>query len=263
VTAPRIVACLDVADGRVVKGVRFTGLADRGDPAALAAAYEAQGADELVLLDVTATLEARPALLDAVRRTAVRLSIPLTVGGGVRTLDDADRLLRAGADKVSVNSAALARPELLGELAARYGRQCVVAAIDARAVAQVPANGATWEVLSHGGRQPTGRDALDWAKDAVRAGAGELLVTSIDRDGTKSGYDVPLLTALRRRVDVPLVASGGAGGAEHLRDALRAGADAVLVAGLLHDGTTTIDRLKRELARHGVPVRPVPPEVRT
>lgn len=272
-TAPRLIACLDVDRGRVVKGVRFANLQDQGDPAALAAAYEAQGADEIVLLDVSATVEDRPILLEVVRRTAGRLTTPLTVGGGIRSVDDADRLLRAGADKVSLNSAVLERPELAAELAARFGRQCVVVAIDARRTVPgglaggtrpsdtlVGAGGPSWEVVSHGGRRGTGRDVATWARDAVAAGAGEVLLTSIDRDGGRSGYDLDLVRAVRARVDVPIVASGGAGHVDHLEEALSAGADAVLLAGILHDGTTTIGELKRELRRRGIAVRPIEEE---
>lgn len=259
-TAPRLVACLDVAGGRVVKGVRFADLAERGDPAERAAVYEAQGADEIVVLDVSASLEDRSPLLDVVRRTAERLSIPLTVGGGVRTLADADRLLRAGADKVSVNSAAVARPGLLGEIAARYGRQCVVLAIDARRAPPGADGRAAWEVVTHGGRRPSGLCPLAWAEAGAVAGAGEILLTSIDRDGGRAGYDLDLVAAVRGRVAVPLVASGGAGNADHLDAALAAGADAVLVAGILHDGTTTLTRLKDDLLGRGLPLRPVDEE---
>jgi cyclase len=248
---PRVVVCLDVKDGRVVKGVRFRGLRDAGDPVALARRYEEQGADEVVFLDVSASLEGRSTLLDVVRRTAEALFIPLTVGGGVRATSEVEALLRAGADKVSVNSAAEERPELLSEAAQRFGSQCVVVSVDA---AQGGASG--WRVFTHGGTRPTGRDALEWAVEATRKGAGEVLLTSIDRDGTRAGYDVELTRAVADAVHVPVVASGGAGAAAHLIDAFARGrASAALVAGILHEGSTTVGALKAELRAAGVEVR--------
>ena len=251
--APRIVPCLDVKDGRVVKGVRFSGLRDAGDPVERAAAYEAQGADELVLLDVSATPEGRGHAVETVRAVRAVLSIPLTVGGGVSTTDDARRLLEAGADKVGVNSAAVARPELLTKLAERFGAQCTVLALDAADRRDgVPG----WEVVVKSGRERTGRDVVDWAREAVARGAGEILLTSWDRDGTRDGYDLDLLEAVSSVVNVPVVASGGADRAEHLIEGLRAGASAVLAASILHDGDTTVGDLKRALAASGVEVRP-------
>ena len=248
---PRVIACLDVKDGRVVKGTRFENLRDSGDPVELACRYEEQGADEIVFLDVSASLEARGTLLDTVRRTAEALFVPLTVGGGVRSAGDIGTLLRAGADKVSVNSAALMDPALLEEAARLYGRQCVVVSVDA---ARAPDGG--WSVFSHGGTRAAGRDAVEWALEATQRGAGEVLLTSIDRDGTKDGYDLELTGAVTARVDVPVIASGGAGNAAHLRAALgEGGASAVLVAGILHEGVTTVSELKVELRAAGVPVR--------
>lgn len=252
----RLVVCLDVDGGRVVKGVRFKGLRDVGDPAELAVRYEAEGADEIVFLDVSATAEARATMLDVARRTAEALFVPLTLGGGIRTLADADAALRAGADKVAVNSAAVARPALLGEIADRFGAQCVVLSIDARHEAPSAAIPSGYRVVTHGGRRPTELDAVAWAEDGVRRGAGEILLTSIDRDGARTGYDLDLIAAVASRVPVPVVASGGAGEASHLAAAVAHGADAALVAGILHDGTTTATALKAELHRAGVPVRP-------
>lgn len=245
----RIIPCLDVRDGRVVKGVRFQGLRDAGDPAELAEAYEAAGADELVVLDVSATPEGRGTQLDTVRRVRARLSIPLTVGGGVRTEDDAGALLDAGADKVAVNTAAVREPALLARLAERFGRQCTVLALDAAAV------GAGWEVVALSGRERTGKDAVAWAREAVRQGAGEILLTSWDRDGTRSGYDLALLEAVSLAVPVPVIASGGADSAAHMVEALRAGASAVLAASIFHDGDTTVAEVKRALAAAGLEVR--------
>ncbi|HEY2851989.1 MAG TPA: imidazole glycerol phosphate synthase subunit HisF [Gemmatimonadaceae bacterium] len=248
----RVIICLDVRDGRVVKGVNFTGLRDIGDPVALAERYEREGADEIVFLDITASADARATMWDVVRRTAERLFIPLTLGGGIRSADDVALALRAGADKVSINTAAVERPEVLTESAARFGSQCVVASIDAKRVK----DGESWEVYVRGGREPTGKDAVPWAIECVERGAGEILLTSIDRDGTHSGYDVELTRTIARRVDIPVVASGGAGGAAHVLDALREGeADAALVAGIVHDGDTTIGEIKRVLAAGGLPVR--------
>jgi cyclase len=252
----RVIPCLDVAAGRVVKGIRFRDLADQGDPADAAARYAAQGADEIVFLDVTAAPEGRDTDLDWVRRTAERVFIPLTVGGGVRSAADAGRVLRAGADKVAVNTAAVRRPELLGELARRFGSQCVVLSVDARRTAGAGSGG--WEVVVEGGRTPTGRDALEWIEAGVAAGAGEVLLTSIDRDGTRGGYDLLLIAAAASAVPVPLIASGGAGTAEHLAAALAAGAAAVLAASIFHQGTCTVGEVKRALAAAGFPIREEP-----
>jgi cyclase len=245
----RVIVCLDVKDGRVVKGVRFRELRDVGEPAALAERYEREGADEIVFLDISATREGRATFLDVVRRTAERLFVPLTVGGGIRTADDGARVLRAGADKVALNSAAVERPEALGELSARFGAQCVVASIDAAL------EDGAWRVHTHGGTKATGLEAVEWARECVRRGAGEILLTSIDRDGTRDGYDLALTRAVADAVAVPVVASGGAGGPAHVADALRAGADAALLAGVLHDGLLTVGEVKTTLARGGIPVR--------
>lgn len=247
---PRVIPCLDVKDGRVVKGIRFQGLRDAGDPVELAAAYAEQGADELVVLDVSATPEGRGHALEVVSAVRAVLPLPLTVGGGVRELADAEALLAAGADKVAVNTAAVARPGLLDDLARRFGRQCTILALDAAR------SGDGWEVVVRSGRDRTGRDALAWAAEAVDRGAGEILLTSWDRDGTGAGYDLELLAAMRRAVPVPIIASGGASGPAHMADALAAGADAVLAATIFHDGHTTVAVLKAELAALGVEVRP-------
>ena len=249
--AVRIVPCLDVDGGRVVKGVNFVGLRDAGDPVELARRYDEQGADELVFLDITASSDDRSTMLDVVRRTAEEVFIPLTVGGGVRSVEDARALLRAGADKVAVNSAALARPALVAEIASTFGSQCVVVAIDAR---RAPGGGFT--VYTHGGRRSTGLDALTWASIAERLGAGELLVTSMDRDGTEDGYDLELIGLLAELLGVPLVASGGVGGLAHLLEGARAGADALLAASIFHYGRHSIAEAKRFLADHDVIVRP-------
>jgi cyclase len=257
----RVIVCLDVKGGRVVKGVQFESLRDVGDPVALAERYEAEGADEITFLDISASAEERGTLLDVARRTAERLFIPLTIGGGVRTVDDVGRALRAGADKVSINSAAVDRPEVLTESAYRFGAQCVVASIDAKL--RETGSGArdtspSWEVYTRGGRQSTGLDAVEWAAECVRRGAGEILLTSIDRDGARTGYDLPLTRAIADAVDVPVIASGGAGNAEHVREAIvDARADAALVAGILHDGLTTVRAIKQEMARAGIVVRTV------
>ncbi len=256
----RVIACLDVADGRVVKGTKFVGLEDRGVPQELAARYEAQGADEIVFLDISATPGGHATVLEQVRLTASCLSIPLTLGGGIRSVDDAAQALRAGADKVSVNTAAVDRPELLTELSERFGAQCTVASIDAQRVpppADVHAAAPRWIVVTRGGRTPTTRDAVEWARECVRRGAGEILLTSVDSDGTRRGYDLDLMRAVSSAVAVPVIASGGAGESAHLAQALEAGADAVLVAGMLHDGTTTVAALKTQLAAHGILVRAV------
>lgn len=246
----RVIVCLDVSGGRVVKGVRFAGLRDAGDPAALAARYEAAGADEIVFLDVSATREQRDTLLDCVRRTAEALFIPLTVGGGIRSVDDASRALRAGADKVAVNTAAVARPSLLTELSDHFGAQCVVASIDAKRA------GARWEVFVRGGTTPADLDAVAWARECVERGAGEMLITSIDRDGTRTGYDLTLTQGVAAGVSVPVIASGGAGSPDHVRRVLtETGADAALVAGMVHDGSITVADIKLALADGNVSVR--------
>ena len=241
---PRLIPCLDVAGGRVVKGVRFEGLRDVGDPVELGAAYSDAGADELVFLDIKATLEGRESLLELVRRVAERLAIPFTVGGGVRRLDDADALLRAGADKISVNSAALERPELIGELAGRLGSQAVVVAIDATG----------GEVRSRAGTTPSGRRAVEWAREAEERGAGEILLTSIDTDGTRDGYDLPLTRAVVEAVTIPVIASGGAGEASHVAQALEV-AQAALLASILHENPAGLANLRAELRALGVALR--------
>jgi imidazoleglycerol phosphate synthase cyclase subunit len=246
----RIIPCLDVSHGRVVKGVRFQSLRDAGDPAERAKLYEDQGADEIVILDVSATPEGRGHQHETVRKVREVLSIPLTIGGGVRVVDDALALLEAGADKVSVNTAAVQRPEFLSEIASRFGRQCCVLAIDAARRED------GFEVLVNGGRTGTGIDALQWAKEAERRGAGEILLTSWDRDGTRSGYDLALTGAVARAVRLPVIASGGADSAEHVREAFAAGADAVLAASIFHDGDTTPNDVKLYLQEHGLRVRP-------
>lgn len=249
--AHRVVVCLDVQNGRVVKGVNFQHLRDVGDPATLAAAYEDAAADEIVFLDVAASVEERTTLLDLVRRTAERLYIPLTVGGGVRDADDVAAVLRAGADKVSINSAAVERPQVLTEAAERFGAQCVVASIDVRRTA-----GDAWTVYTHGGRRRTSLDAVDWAQRCVALGAGEILLTSIDRDGGRSGYDLALTRAVASRVQVPVIASGGAGSTQDVVDVLGdGGADAALVAGMLHDGCVTVQSIKDHMAAQRIPVR--------
>ncbi len=247
----RLIPCLDVKDGRVVKGVRFVELRDAGDPVAAALAYDAQGADELVFLDITASHEGRATMLDVVRRTAEGIYMPLTVGGGVRSLEDIRTLLRAGADKVSLNTAALERPAVIEEAARAFGSQCIVVAIDAKS-----SGGGAWQVYTHGGRRPTGRDAVEWAREVERLGAGEILLTSMDRDGTGAGYDLALTRAVSEAVSVPVIASGGVGRLEHLREGVVEGrADAVLVASLFHFGQHTIPEAKQYLHEHGVPVR--------
>jgi cyclase len=248
----RVIACLDVKDGRVVKGTGFVNLRDAGDPVALAERYEMQGADEIVYLDISATDEGRSTLLDLVRRSAERLFIPLTVGGGMRTVDDIARALRAGADKIAINTAAVRRPLILGEAADRFGSQCVVVSIDALR----KGGEARWEVYINGGRQPTGIDAVEWAVLCARLGAGEILLTSIDRDGGRSGYDIELTSRVSQAVRIPVVASGGAGSASHVVDAfVNGGAQAALLAGVLHDGTTDVRTVKSALAASGIRVR--------
>jgi len=252
----RVIPCLDVKDGRVVKGVNFVGLRDAGDPVEVAARYDRDEADELTFLDITASHEARPILLDVVSRTAERVFMPLTVGGGVRELADIRALLNAGADKVSINTAAVARPEFVDEAAQRFGSQCIVVAIDAKRVAVPAGQPPRFEVFTHGGRRPTGLDAIEWAVRMERAGAGEILLTSMDRDGTQEGYDVPLTRAVSRAVGIPVIASGGVGKVEHLYDGLaNGGADAVLAASIFHYGTYTIRQCKEYLLARGVPVR--------
>ena len=247
----RLIVCLDVKGGRVVKGVNFVGLRDVGDPVALATRYEAEGADEITFLDISASAEDRATLLDVARRTAERLFIPLTIGGGVRTADDVGHALRAGADKVSLNSAMVANPTVLTACAERFGAQCVVASIDAK----IDEQGA-WRVWTHGGRTRTDLDAVAWAVECVERGAGEVLLTSIDRDGARTGYDLALMRAVSARVSAPVIASGGAGNAAHVVDVLADGhADAALVAGILHDNVTTIGALKDAMRASGLVVR--------
>ncbi len=248
----RVIPCLDVDAGRVVKGVGFVDLRDAGDPVELACRYDAAGADELVFLDITATSDKRRTAVELARRTADDVFIPFTIGGGIRSVSDAQAVLDAGADKVSVNSAALARPELIDELASTFGAQCVVLAIDAKAR---EADG--WEAYVAGGRTPTGRDAVAWAREGSERGAGEILLTSMDRDGTNAGYDLALTAAVAGAVSVPVIASGGAGQLSHLSDAVGAGADAVLCASIFHYGDHTVAEVKEHLSNAGVAVRPV------
>jgi cyclase len=253
VRSVRVIPCLDVDAGRVVKGVNFVGLRDAGDPVELAARYDAEGADELVFLDITASSDARGTMVDVARRVAGEVFIPFTVGGGVRTVDDARRLLIAGAEKVGVNTAAVDRPALVAELAAEYGAQCVVVAIDARR-----RQGGGFEVYTHGGRTPTGVDAIEWAQRAEALGAGEILLTSMDRDGTREGFDIELTRAVTGAVGVPVIASGGVGRLDHLVDGVvEGGADAVLAASIFHFGEHTVAEAKAALERAGVIVRPV------
>ena len=254
--AVRVIPCLDVDAGRVVKGVNFENLRDAGDPVELAGTYDAGGADELTFLDVTASSGDRETTFDVVRRTADQVFIPLTVGGGVRTADDVDRLLRAGADKVGVNTAAIARPGLIGEIAERFGRQVLVLSADVRRVRSADApTPSGFEVTTHGGRRGTGIDALEWCERAARLGAGEILLNSMDADGTRQGFDLELIGAVRARVEVPLIASGGAGAVEHFAPAVAAGADAVLAATVFHFGEFTIADVKESLRAAGHPVR--------
>ncbi len=250
----RVIPCLDVDAGRVVKGVNFVNLVDAGDPAELAARYDAEGADEIVFLDITASSDSRHTMVEVARRTAETVFIPFTIGGGVRTPDDARALLRAGADKVGVNTAAVARPELVTEMAGEFGAQCVVVAIDARRWSDGRPG---WEVFTHGGRTPTGRDAVGWAAECEQRGAGEILLTSMDRDGTRDGYDLELTKAVTHACGVPVIASGGVGTLDHLADgALEGGADAVLAASIFHFGQHTVREAKEHLATRGVTVRP-------
>lgn len=254
--ATRVIACLDVDDGRVVKGVNFENLRDAGDPVELAAAYDAEGVDELTFLDVTASSSGRATMLDVVRRTAEQVFIPLTVGGGVRSVDDVNVLLRAGADKVGVNTAAIARPELLAELAQRFGSQCIVLSVDARRVrdGDVPTSSG-WEVTTHGGRRGTGIDAIEWTSRGAELGVGEILLNSMDADGTKAGFDLEMIAAARAAVDVPVIASGGAGAIGHFAPAVRTGADAVLAASVFHFRELTIGEVKAAMAAEGITVR--------
>ena len=245
----RIIPCLDCRDGRVVKGIKFQGLRDAGNPAELAQSYELQGADEIVLLDVSATPQGRANQTDTVKEVRNRLSIPLTVGGGVRKVEDAARLLGAGADKVGINTAAVDNPDLINEIAERFGCQCTVIAIDAAWT------GENWEVVTLSGKDRTGIDAIEWAKETTRRGAGEILLTSWDRDGTRSGYDLKLLNAVSEAVNVPVIASGGADSPQHMVDALKSGAHAVLAASIFHDGDYTVSSVKDELAKHGIEIR--------
>ena len=251
----RVIPCLDVKDGRVVKGVNFVDLRDAGDPVEMARAYDAEGADELVFLDITASSDARETTYDVVSRTAEQVFIPLTVGGGIRTVDDVDRLLRAGADKVGVNTAAVERPELVAAIAERFGNQVLVLSVDARRCPPGTATKTGWEVTTHGGRRGTGVDAVEWAARAADLGAGEILLNSMDADGTQDGYDLPLIAAVREAVEVPVVASGGAGKLEHFAPAVRAGADAVLAASVFHFGHLRIPQVKHALRADGLPVR--------
>ncbi len=260
--AVRVIPCLDVDAGRVVKGINFRDLRDAGDPVELAAAYDVEGADEIVFLDITASSSGRDTMLDVVRRTADQVFIPLTVGGGVRSVEDVDRLLRAGADKVSLNTAAIARPELLGEAAHRFGSQCVVLSVDARRPVAGPQGGSSgtppasgFEVTTHGGRRGTGIDAIEWAAQGVDLGVGEILLNSMDADGTEAGFDLELIKAVRSVVNVPVIASGGAGRIEHFAPAVAAGADAVLAASVFHFGQLRIAEVKDALRAAGCPVR--------
>lgn len=251
----RIIPCLDVKDGRVVKGVKFVDLVDAGDPVEAAAAYDAAGADELCFLDITASHENRDTIFDIVERTAARCFMPLTVGGGVRTVDDIRRLLQAGADKVSINTAAVARRQLVAEGADKFGAQCIVVAIDAKRVS-APGETPRWEIFTHGGRHPTGLDAVAYAREVVGLGAGEILLTSMDRDGTKSGFDLELTRAIADAINVPVIASGGVGSLDHLVDGVKIGhASAVLAASIFHYGNFTIGDAKRHMAQAGIPVR--------
>ena len=256
--AKRIIPCLDVTHGRVVKGVNFVGLRDAGDPVAIAARYNEQGADEITFLDITATSDGRDLILPIIEAVAARVFIPLTVGGGVRSVADVRRLLNAGADKVSFNSAAIAEPQVIEQASSKYGAQCIVVAIDAkrRAGAESQARGRGWDVYSHGGRRNTGLDALTWAREMVRRGAGEILLTSMDRDGTKSGFDLELTRAVSDGVSVPVIASGGVGCLDDLADGIQLGhADAVLAASIFHFGQHTVGQAKARMAERGIPMR--------
>ncbi|HEV7871350.1 MAG TPA: imidazole glycerol phosphate synthase subunit HisF [Modestobacter sp.] len=251
----RVIPCLDVDGGRVVKGVNFVDLVDAGDPVEMARVYDAEGADELTFLDITASSGDRETTYDVVRRTAESVFIPLTVGGGVRSVADVDKLLRAGADKVAVNTAAVARPELIAEIAHRFGNQVLVLSLDARRVQDGAITDSGFEVTTHGGRRGTGRDAVEWVVQAAELGVGEVLLNSVDADGTRAGFDTELIRAVRREVTVPLIASGGAGAVEHFPPAVEAGADAVLAASVFHFGQLRVGDVKRGLAAAGVPIR--------
>jgi cyclase len=252
----RVIPCLDVDAGRVVKGTNFVDIRDAGDPVELAERYDAEGADELVFLDITASHEGRDTIVDLARRTADDVFIPFTIGGGIRSAEDAQAVLDAGADKVAVNSAALARPDLIGELAENFGSQCVVLAIDARRESDPDLNGARYEVYANGGRVAVGRDAVEWASEAAERGAGEILLTSMDRDGTEDGYELELTRAVAEAVPMPVIASGGAGELRHLSEAIvEGGADAVLCASIFHYGTFRVREAKEHLAAAGIPVR--------
>ncbi|MES4888524.1 imidazole glycerol phosphate synthase subunit HisF [Streptomyces sp. NPDC096012] len=253
--AVRVIPCLDVDNGRVVKGVNFQNLRDAGDPVEMAKVYDAEGADELTFLDITASSGDRETTYDVVRRTAEQVFIPLTVGGGVRTAEDVDKLLRAGADKVGVNTAAIARPDLIREIAERFGRQVLVLSVDARRTPGRAGSSGSFEVTTHGGRQGTGIDAVEWAHRAAELGAGEILLNSMDADGTKDGYDLELIAAVRKHVGVPVIASGGAGSLTHFPPAVEAGADAVLAASVFHFGDLRIGEVKQTLREAGHPVR--------
>ena len=251
--AKRIIPCLDVTAGRVVKGVRFVGLRDAGDPVEIARRYDEQGADELAFLDITASSDGRDLLLHIVEAVAAQVFIPLTVGGGVRTVEDVRRLLNAGADKVSINTAAAQNPQLVADATARYGSQCIVIAVDAK---RIGGGDNRWEVFTHGGRRPTGLDALEWGRRMQRLGAGEILLTSMDRDGTRNGFDLQLTRAFSDALDIPVIASGGAGNLDHLVDGIIEGrADAVLAASIFHYGEYTVRQAKEHIARHGIEVR--------
>ena len=253
--ARRIIPCLDVKDGRVVKGVRFVDLADAGDPVEVATRYDGEGADELCFLDITASHEKRPIILDVVARTAERVFMPLTVGGGVRAVDDVRALLKAGADKVSINTAAVARREFVKEAAEKFGDQCIVVAIDAKRVSR-PGEPLRWDIFTHGGRHPTGLDAVDYAREVVALGAGEILLTSMDRDGTRQGFDIALTRAIADAVPVPVIASGGVGTLEHLVEGIRDGhATAVLAASIFHFGEYSVREAKDYMATAGLPMR--------
>ena len=250
--ATRVIPCLDVKDGRVVKGVNFAGLRDAGDPVELARRYEAEGADELTFLDVSASKQGRGTMLEVVRLTAEQVFIPLTVGGGVRSADDVNELLRAGADKVSINTAAIARPELLRELSRRYGSQCIVLSVDARRAPHTPSG---FEVTTHGGSKSAGLDAIEWVRTGEELGVGEILLNSMDGDGTKAGFDLELIAAVREYTNLPVIASGGAGAAEHFPPAIASGADAVLAASIFHFGEVAIDEVKQSMHDAGLTVR--------
>lgn len=254
--ATRVIPCLDVDDGRVVKGVNFANLRDAGDPVELAERYDREGADELTFLDVTASSSGRSTMIDVVKRTADQVFIPLTVGGGIRTVDDVDTMLRAGADKVSVNTAAIARPDVLAEMSRRFGSQCIVLSVDARTVpAGSEPTPSGWEVTTHGGRKGTGIDAVEWARRGQDLGVGEILLNSMDADGTKQGFDLRMLTAVRAAVSVPVIASGGAGRIEDFAPAVEAGADAVLAASVFHFGELTVSEVKTAMRDAGITVR--------